>query len=417
MRQTNLFTKTTKESPKDEASKNAEFLIRGGFVDKLMAGVYSYLPLGLRVLRKIENIVREEMNKINGQELIMPALQPKENWQKTGRWETMDDLYKVKDKSDREFALGPTHEEVVVPLVRRFVNSYKNLPLAVYQFQNKFRMELRSKSGLLRGREFLMKDMYSFHLAEKDLDEYYEQATKAYFNIYERVGLKDKTYLTYASGGSFSQYSHEFQTITNAGEDTIYICQQCHLAVNKEIKAETPKCPGCQGQDFLEAKSIEVGNIFKLKTKFSSAFDLGVKDEKGEKREVIMGCYGIGLGRLLGTIVEVFNDADGIIWPMAVAPFQAHLLALGEDKGVAKKGDELYNALTKAGIEVLYDDRDLSAGSKLADSDLLGIPFRLILSEKTLVKKSVEVKRRGEKGEEIVPIKEAVKWLETKIKF
>src|SRR3989339_554643 len=250
MKQSQLFVKTQKNAPKDEVSLNAQLLIRAGFVDKLMAGVYTFLPLGLRVLKKIENIIREEMNAISGQEVLMPALQPKENWQKTGRWDAMDDLYKVKDSTSREMALGPTHEEVVVPLMEKFLNSYKDLPLAVYQFQNKFRMELRAKSGILRGREFIMKDLYSFHLDEKDLDKYYEKAREAYFKIFEKVGIREMTYYTFASGGSFSKYSHEFQTVAPAGEDTIYICRKCKLAINKEMKGEMEKCPECGGRDF-----------------------------------------------------------------------------------------------------------------------------------------------------------------------
>jgi prolyl-tRNA synthetase len=308
MRQSQLFVKTQKNAPKDEVSLNAQLLIRAGFVDKLMAGVYTFLPLGLRVMKKIENIIREEMNAIGGQEILMPSFQPKENWLKTGRWDAMDDLYKVKDSSGREMALGPTHEEVVVPLVEKFLNSYKDLPFSVYQFQNKFRMELRAKSGILRGREFLMKDLYSFHLDEKDLDEYYEKTRNAYFKIFERAGIREKTFYTFASGGSFSKYSHEFQTVAPAGEDTIYVCQNCHLAINKELKGEMDKCPECGGSDFKEEKSIEVGNIFKLKNKYTAPFNLKVADEKGEKKEILMGCYGIGLGRLMGTIVEIYHD-------------------------------------------------------------------------------------------------------------
>lgn len=394
MLQSKLFTKTRKETPKDEVSVNAQLLIRGGFVDKLMAGVYTILPLGLRVMKNIEQIIREEINAIGGQELVMPTLQPKENWEKTGRWSAMDDLYKVKDTSDREFALGPTHEEVIVPLAKRFVQSYKDLPFFAYQFQNKFRMELRAKSGILRGREFLMKDLYSFHLDEKDLDNYYEKSKEAYFKIFDRAGLKEKTYLTFASGGSFSKYSHEFQTATEAGEDTIYICQKCKLAINKEIKPEISQCPECKSSDFKEEKAIEVGNIFKLMTKYSAPFDLSVKNEKGEGVTIIMGCYGIGLGRLMGAIVEVHHDEKGIIWPESVAPFKIHLISIGDTK---KEADKLYKELTNSGTEVLYDDRiDATAGEKFADADLIGIPYRLVLSDKTLKQNKVELKKRSE---------------------
>lgn len=407
MRQSKLFVKTQKNAPKDEVSLNAQLLIRAGFVDKLMAGVYTYLPLGLRVIKKIENIIREEMNAIGGQEILMPTLQPKENWQKTGRWDAMDDLYKVKDSSDREMALGPTHEEVVVPLMEKFLNSYKDLPFAVYQFQNKFRMELRAKSGILRGREFLMKDLYSFHLDEKDLDEYYEKARQAYFKIFQRAGIREKTFYTFASGGSFSKYSHEFQTIAPSGEDTIYVCQKCQLAINKELKGEMDKCPECGGSDFQEEKAIEVGNIFKLKNKYTAPFDLKVTDEKGEKKEIIMGCYGIGLGRLMGTIVEVFHDEKGIIWPESVAPFQVHLLDLGQKEETEK----IYQELSDKNIEVLFDDREASAGEKFADADLIGIPFRVVVSKKSLEKGGVEVKERQAEKTEILKIKELLEKL------
>jgi prolyl-tRNA synthetase len=415
MKQSFLFTKTQKNIAAEEKSINAQLLLRGAYIDKLMAGVYTLLPLGLRVMKKIENIIREEMDALGGQEIVMPALQPKENWELTGRWNTMDDLYKLTDSQGHEYALGSTHEEIIVPLVKKFVNSYKDLPVYVYQFQNKFRMELRSKSGILRGREFVMKDLYSFHLDEKDLDSYYEKSKQAYLNIFKRCGLGDKTYLTYASGGSFSKYSHEFQTITPAGEDTIYICQKCKLAINKEIKEETAKCPECGSSDFTEAKAIEVGNIFKLNTKYSAPFDLKVKDQDGREREVLMGCYGLGLGRLMGTIVEIHHDDKGIIWPISVAPFQIHLLSLGEDKELAKQAEKLYTTLTKAGFEVLFDDREASAGIKLKDSDLLGLPVRLVLSPKTLVKDCVEVKARNSDKVELVKLDNLNKFLSKSI--
>jgi len=400
VKQSQLFTKTEKNPPKDEVSLNAQLLSRGGFADKLMAGVYSILPLGQRVMKKIENIIREEMNAIGGQELYLPTLQPKENWEKTGRWSSMDDLYKVKDSSDREFALGSTHEEIISPLVKKFINSYKDLPFAAYQIQNKFRMELRAKSGLLRGREFLMKDLYSFHLSQEDLDAYYEKAKMAYKNIFDRAGIGENTFITFASGGSFSKYSHEFQTLTDAGEDIIYICNKCNLAINKEIRHETPKCPDCQGDDFREAKAVEVGNIFKLGTKYSEPFDLKVRDEKGEMKPVIMGCYGIGLQRLMGTIVEVHHDGKGIIWPESVAPFRAHLISLGKNE----EAEKIYDNLLKNNIEVLFDDRDVSAGEKFADADLIGIPYRVVVSKKSFESGGAEIKKRPEPASEIISI-------------
>lgn len=407
MKQSKLFGKSKREVSKDEVSINAQLLIRAGFVDKLMAGVYTFLPLGLRVMKKIEDIIREEMNAIGGQEVFMPSLHPKENWEKTGRWNSMDDLYKVRDLSEREFALGATHEEVIVPLVKKFVDSYREFPFGIYQFQNKFRMELRAKSGILRGREFLMKDLYSFHLSEKDLDDYYEKAKTAYFKIFERLGIKEKTYLTFASGGSFSKYSHEFQTASSAGEDIIYICEKCKLAINKEIKSEISSCPECGGADFKEEKSIEVGNIFKLMNKYTKPFNFKIKNEKGKDIEVLMGCYGIGLSRAMGTIVELFHDEKGMMWPEAVAPFKAHLLSLGKNEETQK----LYQELLDKNIEVLFDDRDLRAGEKFADADLIGIPYRIVVSEKSLKAGGAEVKKRNESKGKIIKIGEILKFI------
>jgi len=417
MKFSQLVSKTRKEAPRGEGSRNAELLIRAGYIDKLQAGVYTYLPLGLIVLKKIEAIIREEMNAAGGQEVLMPALHPKENWVITGRWDKMgDDLYKVKDRGDKEFALGPTHEEVVVPLIKQFVNSYKDLPLGVYQFQNKFRMELRAKSGLLRGREFIMKDFYSFHADEKDLAHYYEKMKSVYQNVFKRVGIGHLTYLTYASGGSFSKYSHEFQTLTPAGEDTIYLCDKCLIAINKEIKNELEACPQCGQKTFREEKAIEVGNIFELKTKFTDPFEMTYKDADGKEKPVVMGCYGIGLGRVMGTIVEVWSDEQGIRWPDTVAPFKVHLVAIGAREGemVENAAASLYTDLTEAGIETIWDDRDVSAGNKLADADLLGMPWRLVLSEKTLQEGKVEIKERGNEKAWFLPIEEVISHFKNK---
>ena len=391
-----MFGKTLRESPKDEQSVNARLLVQAGYAEKLMAGVYSFLPLGLRVLNKIEQIIREEINAIGGQELLLPALHPREPWEQTGRWETVDDLYKLTDSSGRDFALGATHEEVITPLVKRDIFSYRDLPLALYQFQTKFRMELRAKSGLLRGREFLMKDLYSFHASEKDFQSYYEKAKEAYKKIFSRLGIGDKTVLTFASGGSFSKYSHEFQTLTTAGEDTIYLCENCRVAVNAEIISEQKVCPECgRAKDELKiAKAIEVGNIFPLKTRFSDSFRLTYKDEAGQDQPVIMGCYGIGLGRVMGAIVEVHHDDEGICWPKSVAPYQVHLVRLGDEPEIVKQADTLYEKINKLGLDVLYDDREASAGVKLKDADFIGLPWRVVVSAKTLAEHAYELKER-----------------------
>jgi len=412
MRQSKLLPKTRKEAPKDEVSLNARLLIRAGFIDKLMAGVYTVLPLGLRVMKKIENIIRSEMEMAGGQELLMPSLQPKENWQKTGRWETLDSLFRFTSHYSKiDFALGPTHEEIISPLVKKFNLSYRDLPISLFQFQTKFRDEKRAKSGILRGREFLMKDLYSFHANEKDAENYYEKMKGYYENIFNRCGIGEKTYLTFASGGSFSKYSHEYQTITNAGEDTIYICDKCKVAINKEIAGETPTCPQCGNKDLKENKSIEVGNIFSLKTKFSEPFDLKFTDENGQERLMIMGCYGIGVSRLMGTAVETSNDENGIIWPETIVPYKVHLIDLkGKTGRSSQLAEEFYEKMTKNGIEVLFDDRDdLRAGEKFADADLIGIPYRVIVSEKTAENDSAEIKKRGEVKSEVLPIDKIMK--------
>jgi prolyl-tRNA synthetase len=393
MKQTNLFTKTRKEAPKDEVSKNAELLIRAGYVHKEMAGVYSYLPLGLRVLNKIENIIREEMNAIGGQEIQMTALQDRNLWEKTDRWDDakVDNWFKTKLKNGSELGLGFTHEEAITNIMTGHISSYKDLPIYAYQIQTKFRNETRAKSGIMRGREFSMKDMYSFSATEEDLDIFYEKAKQAYKNIFERAGLGDKTFVTFASGGVFSKYSHEFQTLSEAGEDTVYLSREKGIAVNKEVlNDEVLKDLGLNRDGLEEVHSVETGNIFKLGTRFSAPLGLNYKDERGEQKPVVMGSYGIGPGRLMGTIVESFADDRGIVWPESVAPFKVHLIDLREKEA----SDKLYEKLTGMGIEVLYDDREASAGEKFGGSDLIGIPYRVVVSGKTIQSEKFEVKVR-----------------------
>ncbi len=417
MKTSQLFTKTQKSDPGDEASISARLLVRGGFVEKIAAGVYAVLPLGFRVLANIEAIVAQEMDALGGQRLLMSALVPKKNWEVTGRWNGLDVLFKLDRENGESYALGATHEEEVVPLAQKFVFSYKDLPFSVYQIQTKFRNEPRAKSGLLRLREFMMKDLYSFHADEADLDKFYEKAKKAYFSVYKRCGIKNITYLTLASGGTFSKFSHEFQTATDAGEDTIFVCKKCGIAINKEIKGLYPECPECGCGGFEEKKCIEVGNIFKLKTKYSEPFGLQFTGRNGQKKTVVMGCYGIGLTRLMGAVVEANNDANGIIWPDELAPFNACLVAVGSnnrasDKKIRAAAEKLYQDLQKAGLEVIYDDRDdKSTGEKFKDCDLLGMPSRLIVSEKTLAKKSVELKKRASKDTSLVKLDRITKTL------
>jgi len=412
MLQSKLFYKSSKDKFAGTESVSHDLLTRAGFVDQLMAGVYTFLPLGIRVLKNIENIIRQNMEKspANGQEVLMPVLQPKENWQKTGRWESLDILFKIKGNGDKEYALGPTHEEVVSPLAKKNIFSYKDLPVSLFQIQTKFRDELRAKSGILRTKEFLMKDLYSFHSTQEDLDKYYEKMLKVYSDIFKECGIGKNTYQTMASGGSFSKYSDEFQTATDAGEDIIYICNKCKLAINKEIKAENSVCPKCKGTDFEEKKAVEVGNIFKLGTKYSLPFDLKFKDKDGSEKPVIMGCFGIGLGRLMGAIVETSHDEKGIIWPKAVAPFLVHLIGVEDNKKIKSSAEKIYNVLQKEKIQVLYDDRQAkSAGEKFAEADLIGIPYRIVVSEKTLKTDSVEVKERGKNQIKLVKINKVAK--------
>lgn len=406
MRLSKLFTKTSKEAVADAQSKNADLLVRGGYIWKTMAGVYSYLPLGLRVLKKIEQIVREEMNAIDGQELQLSAFAPQELWEKTGRWDhkVMEVLFHVPAAGDQEYALNPTHEEIITPLAKQYVKSYRDLPFYAYQIQTKFRNELRVKSGILRGREFLMKDLYSFHTDQSDLEAYYERAQKAYMKVFERCGLGDRTYLTYASGGTFSKYSHEYQVLLPQGEDSVFISLEAEkkgqrIAINKEIYEEgKTECPVTGGKTFREEKASEAGNIFMLGTRFSTPFELQYTDKDGSLKDVVMGCYGIGISRLIGIVAEAFSDDAGLVWPKALAPYDIEIVPLAktEDEESFTTAEKLAKDMEKKGISVLFDDRiDASVGSRLADADLLGMPVRVVVSPKTLKEGKLEVKIRA----------------------
>lgn len=399
MRQSRLFTRARREVPKDEVSKNAQLLIRAGFIHKEFAGVYSYLPLGLRVLQRIATIIREEMESIEGVELLMPALHPLELYETTGR-AGIDVLFHTELVSSGKLVLGQSHEEVIVPLAKEYISSYRDLPRAIYQIQTKFRNEKRAKSGVMRGREFLMKDLYSFHADEADFETYYERTTEAYKRVFARAGIGPQTFVTYASGGTFSKFSHEFQTLTEAGEDTIYVCEKCHVAINSEIKEDQPSCPSCGTSihDLSEHTAIEVGNIFPLKTRFSDAFGLTYKAMDGTEKSVVMGCYGIGLGRLMGTVVELRAQEHSLVWPRELSPFAVHILALGDSEEVRRAAFNLYELCSKHGIETLYDDRDMRAGEKLAESDLIGIPLRIVIGERSLASGAYELVDR-ERGE------------------
>lgn len=398
MRQSQLFTKTRKEAPADEVSKNAQLLIRAGYIHKEMAGVYTFLPLGLRVLEKVNAIIREEMNAIGGQECIMPSLQDPELWKKTDRWsdEKVEVWFKSELAAGGEIGFGWTHEEVVTQLMQQYISSYKDLPLFVYQIQNKFRNEVRAKSGIMRTREFLMKDLYSFARTEEEHTQFYEACAEAYAKIFDRFGIGDKTYKTFASGGAFSKFSHEFQTLSDAGEDIVFVSEEKGIAVNEEVLADADLSElGVTRDELVERKSIEVGNIFSLGTKFSEAIGLTYKNESGEEVPVIMGSYGIGPARSMGTIVELLSDEKGIVWPESVAPFRVHMVGLnGDDAEIRDWTDGIYSALLRQDVEVLYDDRDARTGEKFADSDLIGIPWRVVVSKKTKEEGKFEIVNR-----------------------
>ena len=398
MRQSHLFTKTRREAPKDEVAKNAQLLIRAGYIHKEAAGAYSFLPLGLRVFKNIERLIREEMNQIGGQEVALAALQTPALWKETNRWDDaqVDVWFKTSLKDGGEIGLAPTHEEPLTALMVEHVQSYKDLPRYVYQFQTKFRNELRAKSGILRTREFVMKDLYSFSRDEKEFRAFYEECAGAYKKIFDRVGIGEHTFRTFASGGSFSKYSDEFQMLCDAGEDIIYVDRAKNIAVNKEVYTDEVLADlKLKKEELEEVKAIEVGNIFPLGTRFSEALGLSYKDEKGKKKPVIMGSYGIGPARLMGAIVEALSDEKGIIWPREVAPFAVHLVSITSGNAeVVNEAERLYELLTEHKIGVLYDDRDIRAGEKFADSDLIGIPLRMVISEKTMTEGGVEVSSR-----------------------
>ncbi len=396
-----LFTKTSKYAPSDEVSKNAQLLIRAGFVYKELAGVYTYLPLGKIVLDKIVQIIREEMNAVGGQEMSLTALQSKEPWVASGRWsdEVMDVWFKTKLANGSEAGLAPTHEEPLTRIMKNFIHSYKDLPAYPYQFQIKFRNELRSKSGLMRGREFLMKDLYNFSLNREEHEKFYEKMTDAYNRVFERLGIGDITYKTFASGGSFSKYSHEFQTISEVGEDKIFVHEARKIAINQEVyNDEVLADLGINKDELVEKKAIEVGNIFTLGTKFSDALDLTYVDEKGEVKPVFMGSYGIGPSRVMGLLAEHFSDDKGLVWPKNVAPFTVYLVSIGGDDA-KKQADDLYQELKAKNIEIIYDDRDVRPGQKFADSELMGIPYRVTVSDRLIESGMYEFTERkiGEK--------------------
>jgi prolyl-tRNA synthetase len=411
MRRSQLFIKTRKEAPADEESRNAQLLIRAGFVHKEMAGVYSYLTLGKKVIDNISAVIREEMDVIGGNEVLMSTLQNKELWEATGRWDDkkVDNWFKTKLANGTEVGIGFSHEEPLTNALKHFVSSYKDLPVYPYQIQNKFRNELRAKSGLMRGREFLMKDLYSYSRTDEEHQEFYEKVAAAYLKIYSRLGLGDITYRTFASGGIFSEFSDEFQTLSHVGEDTIYLDEEKKVGVNKEVYTDEILAKiGLDKTKLVEKRAVEVGNIFALGSKYSDDLGLYYIDETGDKKSIIMGCYGIGVSRLMGLLAEHFADDKGLVWPKNIAPFDVYLARLGNSAHIIKNADEIYSRLTEAGISVLYDDRDERAGALLKDADLMGIPLRLVVSEKTIAQNTVEVKKRTEDTAQLITIDKVI---------
>jgi len=407
MRVSNLFTKTIKNAPSDEVAKNAQLLIRGGYVYKEMAGVYAYLPLGKRVLEKVINIIREEMNSIGGSEISLTALQHSDVWKTSGRWDdkVMDVWFKTQLANGTELGLAPTHEEPLTKLMKTYIHSYKDLPLYPYQFQIKFRNELRSKSGLMRGREFWMKDLYSFSRTQEEHDAFYDGAVSdAYSRVFDRLGLGGITYRTFASGGSFAKFSHEYQTLSPVGEDKIYVHKKRGIAINEEVYTDEVLAElGINKDELVEETAVEVGNIFTLGTRFSDPLELNFTDENGESKPVIMGSYGIGPSRLMGLIAEHFADEKGLVWPEAIAPFKVYLVSIGN---IADQATALYEQLTAAGIEVLFDDRDERPGAKFADAELLGIPYRVTISERLIADQKFEFTPRSDGETELLTIDE-----------
>ncbi|MFT6829538.1 MAG: prolyl-tRNA synthetase [Candidatus Paceibacteria bacterium] len=398
MKQSQLFTKTRKEAPSDEVSKNAQLLIRAGYINKELAGVYDLLPLGMKVVENIKSIVREEMNAIGGQEFIMSSLQSKDTWTPTNRWddEVVDVWFKSDLKAGGEVGFGWSHEEPIVEMMKNHLSSYKDLPTYVYQFQNKFRNELRAKSGMMRGREFVMKDMYSFSTDAEQHEAFYQKTIEAYNRCYNRLGIGADTFITFAAGGAFTELSHEFQTICEAGEDEIYINREKGIAINDEVYSEeTLKKLNITADELEKVKTAEVGNIFNFGTQKCEEMELRFNSKDGKPTPIYLGSYGIGITRVMGVIVENMSDENGIVWPEEIAPFTVHVVTFGKNENIFREAENLYHDLKNAGIEVLFDDRDAGPGQKLNDADLMGMPYRIVVSEKADEKGGVEITKRA----------------------
>jgi prolyl-tRNA synthetase len=414
MRRSQLFVKTRREAPADEGSKNAQLLIRAGFIYKDSAGVYALLPMGLMVVENIKKIIREEMNAAGGNELLMTSLQRKELWECTDRWDDkkVDIWFKSHLQNGNEVGLAWSHEEPITDMMKEFIASYRDLPAYVYQFQTKLRNELRAKSGIMRSREFIMKDLYSYSRSDQEHQKFYNGMTQAYLRIFQKAGLGDNTFVTLASGGAFTEFSHEFQTVTENGEDTIYLDRDAQIAINEEILSDEVIAKAGANKDRLEKlKAAEVGNIFSFGTHKSEQLGLYFSEEDGSQKPVVLGSYGIGVTRLMGVITEHFADEHGLVWPEAIAPYAVYLASIGGEGAVKEAADRLYDLLTGKGIEVLYDDRDVRPGEKFADADLFGIPYRLVVSDKSLQAGGSELKKRTVIDTTIIPDNQLVESL------
>ena len=413
MKTSQLFTKTLKQAPGDEVAKNAQLLIRAGYVYKEMAGAYAYLPLGLRVIENIKRIVREEMNAVRSNELIMTTLQNKTVWEPTGRWgsDVVDIWFKTKLQDETEIGLAWSHEEPIVEMMKQYVHSYKDLPVSLYQFQTKMRNELRAKSGIMRGREFVMKDMYSFHASAEDLAAYYDETIEAYKRVYARLGLGDDTYVTFASGGAFTKFSHEFQTICDAGEDYIYIHREKGIAINEEVIDDAVKELGISGDELEKVKTAEVGNIFNFGTQKTDEMGLYFAGQDGEQQSLYIGSYGIGITRVMGVIAEKYSDDRGLVWADSVAPYRVYLASLGTDEAVLREAAQLHDELEAAAVSVLWDDSDRRPGEKFADADLTGLPHRVVVSAKTIAAGKYEYKARTGSETQLLTKEELIKLL------
>ena len=416
MRMSQNFTKTRKEAPADESARNAQLLIRAGYVYKVMAGVYAYTPLGLKVIENIKQLIRDEMDGLGSQELLMTSLQNKKPWETTGRWDekVVDVWFKSTMQDGTEVGFGWSHEEAILEMLRQYIASYNDFPISVYQFQTKLRNELRAKSGIMRGREFLMKDMYSLHATEQDMNAYYDKVIASYNRIFDKLGIGDETYITFASGGAFTKFSHEFQTVCDAGEDVLYVAKDGKIAVNEEVLDEAAEEMGISKSDLKPVKTAEIGNIFKFGTDKSESMKIYFTDKDGKQKPFYLASYGIGVSRLMGVLVEKFSDDKGIVWPEIIAPYRVQICRLGNTAKVVSEADSLYELLQKQGAQVLYDDRDIRAGEMLSDADLLGVPHRIVVSEKTIDAKQYEYKARTDSNAKMMSKEELLSSLAIK---